>query len=64
MSELAKDTEAPDCEADSVRFLCKSGESMGRLSFVVGGVHTVIPCRLSKALWFAEDVLAAAKARP
>ena len=64
MSELAKDTEAPDCEADSVRFLCKAGSDIGRLSFVVAGVQTLIPCRLSKALWFAQDVIEAAKRSP
>ena len=48
-------------EADSVRFLCKAGSDVGQLSYVVAGVQTLIPVRLSKALWFAEDVLAAVK---
>ena len=51
--------EAP--EADSVRFLCKAGSDMGSLSYVVNGVLTLIPCRLSKALWFAQDVIEAVK---
>ncbi len=48
-------------EADSVRFLCKAGSDVGQLSYVVAGVQTLIPVRLSKALWFAQDVIEAAK---
>ncbi len=48
-------------EADTVRFLCKAGSDMGMLCYVVAGVQTMIPCRLSTALWFAQDAIEAAK---
>lgn len=56
MSEAAENT-PPDVRADSVRFLCKPGERVGRLSIVVGGVHSLIPCEIERAVFFAHDVL-------
>lgn len=64
MSEIRQDTDtqAPNVEVESLRYLSKDGKT-GTLSVVVGGVHHLFPCRMSKAFTFIASVGEAAAKR-
>lgn len=52
MPDRTEDTQPPNVEIDSLRFLQRTGEQIGKLSIVVGGVHYVWNCPRAKMFAF------------
>ncbi len=55
MSLPNEDTQAPNVEVESVRFLQKPGSKLGHLSVVVGGVHYVWVCSRARMFTAIES---------
>ncbi len=55
----APESQPPDVEIESFRYMQKEGAKCGTVSIVVGGVHHLFACKPKRAATFAASLLEA-----